>query len=646
MNDYNLDANSRRIAQMQRIERGKQIIAGKVDKEYRKDGYVNLLNKYGTAQDNTTAYFYQGEPTIPDIDLVRHYESNGLFSKIIDTPAEEAVKHGFELGINNPDVEAFVTDALDELDWEEKASTAIKWARLYGGCLIVMLIDDGRGLEEPLDWNNIRSIDELRVYERAVVQADYANIYNYDPKDPSRRTTSKFGMPEYYNVFSSYGTFTVHESRCMIFRNGILPEYITQSYYRFWGIPEYTRIKRALRETETAHGDAVKLLERSVQAIYKMKNLAQLLATDEGEDQVLKRLQVIDMARGILNSISIDSEGEDYSFQTFQLAGVKDVIDSTCNMLSALTSIPQTILFGRSPAGMNSTGESDLENYYNYVERIQKLMLKANLTDLLDIILRAGLAGGKIEEKPDFKLKFSPLWSMSETEQATVKSTNAQTSQAKAQTAQIYVDMGALDPSEVRKGLAKSDDFIIEELLDGEDVEEEDWGLADPVPLEAIAKEMKQGETTDVAGQESLFVPPNPSSGIMEQADDDECTSAAILVLKDGEILIGKRRDGTGWCGPGGHIEDGETPEQAARRELTEEFGIQAKEVIPVGVMDGLPKQYGVPFIFLCTDYDGTPKCDDKEMENARFCSLDELPDLHMFPPFSESILMLLKELK
>ena len=45
----------------------------------------------------------------------------------------------------------------------------------------------------------------------------------------------------------------------------------------------------------------------------------------------------------------------------FQFSGVSDVIDSTCNFLSALTSIPQTILFGRSPAGMNATGDADLE---------------------------------------------------------------------------------------------------------------------------------------------------------------------------------------------------------------------------------------------------------------------------------------------
>lgn len=72
-----------------------------------------------------------------------------------------------------------------------------------------------------------------------------------------------------------------------------------------------------------------KLLDRSVQAVYKMKDLAAELATEEGEDRVLRRLQTIDMARGLLNSITIDSEGEDYDFRQFQFSGVSDVIDST-----------------------------------------------------------------------------------------------------------------------------------------------------------------------------------------------------------------------------------------------------------------------------------------------------------------------------
>lgn len=380
-------------------ERGREILRRKngAVRPHREDGYVNLLNKYGTKQDNSEAYKFEREPVIPDMQLTGLYEGNGLFSKIIDTPAEEALKHGFDLNLKSDELNAFVEDALDDLEWEEKAATAIKWARLYGGALIVMLIDDGRGLEEPVDWEHIRSIDELRVYERSIVQPDYASLYqqDYGGKSVGNRV-SKFGQPEYYYVSSIYGSFKVHESRCLVFRNGVLPEQTSNATYLFWGMPEYVRIRRALRETVTAHTDSVKLLERSVQAIYSMKGLASLLTTDDGENQVLKRLQLVDTSRGLLNSIAIDSEGEQYDFKTFQFSGVKDVIDATCNMLSALTNIPQTILFGRSPAGMNATGDSDFESYYNFVEKIQRLMLKRNLRTLLDVVFRAGIASGDV----------------------------------------------------------------------------------------------------------------------------------------------------------------------------------------------------------------------------------------------------------
>lgn len=643
MIDYFSDADMRKLEQLARIERGKQILAEKSGKTraYRRDGYINMLNKYGTLQDNSTAYTFTGEPMTPDLQLTQQYELNGLFARIIDLPAEEAVKHGFDLGLKSPDVETYVTDSLDWLEWEGKASTAIKWARLFGGSIIVMLIDDGRGIDEPLDWKNIKSVDDLRVYDRSIVQPDYTNLYNYDPKDPVRKTTSRFAMPEYYHVFSMYGTFTVHESRCLIFRNGILPERTTQAYYRYWGTPEYVRIQKELRETITSHSLGVKMLERSVQAIYSMKNLAQLLSTDNGEDAIIKRLQVIDMARGILNSIAIDSEGESYDFKNMQLSGVKDVIDTTCNMLSAVTNIPQTLLFGRSPAGENSTGASDLENYYNYIERIQKLMLRGNLKTIVDAIIRAGLANGKLEKEPDYKLSFNPLWSMSETEQAAVEQTRAQTSQIKAQTAQIYVDMQALDPSEVRAGLAKEEEFSVEELLD-EVSEDELWGLEEEdVPLSDLLTGTGEEETPSV-GENPTDTP--GANQIQKTAKDGRSpTSSAVLIIDEGKILVGNRRDGNGFCGPGGHIEDGESPERAARRELREEFNITAKNLIPIGTLDSLPDEYGIPFVFLCDEYSGKPKCDGVEMENEQFLSLEELNELPLFEPFAQSLNQLLE---
>lgn len=636
-------------------ERGREILRRKngAVRPHREDGYVNLLNKYGTKQDNSEAYKFEREPVIPDMQLTGLYEGNGLFSKIIDTPAEEALKHGFDLNLKSDELNAFVEDALDDLEWEEKAATAIKWARLYGGALIVMLIDDGRGLEEPVDWEHIRSIDELRVYERSIVQPDYASLYqqDYGGKGVGNRV-SKFGQPEYYYVSSIYGSFKVHESRCLVFRNGVLPEQTSNATYLFWGMPEYVRIRRALRETVTAHTDSVKLLERSVQAIYSMKGLASLLTTDDGENQVLKRLQLVDTSRGLLNSIAIDSEGEQYDFKTFQFSGVKDVIDATCNMLSALTNIPQTILFGRSPAGMNATGDSDFESYYNFVEKIQRLMLKRNLRTLLDVVFRAGIASGDVAEEPDYKLEFKPLWSLSDTEQAAVDQTKAQTALVKAQTAQAYVDMQALDPTEVRRRLASDEEFDVEDIISEDDEDDLLQSLLGTEPsamsdVEAAQKNIEQGQAPGGEEQSATVAPTaTPPTTNADATDTDY--GVGVLVVQDGRFLCGTRLKGGSVGGPGGHIEAGESPEDAAIRETQEEFGITPKDLMPVAFLSDLKPPYCPSHVFLCTDFDGSIRCDDGEMTSPGFITAEKVAELstqnpeRLFLPFAQSITALL----
>ena len=636
-------------------ERGREILRRKngAVRPHREDGYVNLLNKYGTKQDNSEAYKFEREPVIPDMQLTGLYEGNGLFSKIIDTPAEEALKHGFDLNLKSDELNAFVEDALDDLEWEEKAATAIKWARLYGGALIVMLIDDGRGLEEPVDWEHIRSIDELRVYERSIVQPDYASLYqqDYGGKGVGNRV-SKFGQPEYYYVSSIYGSFKVHESRCLVFRNGVLPEQTSNATYLFWGMPEYVRIRRALRETVTAHTDGVKLLERSVQAIYSMKGLASLLTTDDGENQVLKRLQLVDTSRGLLNSIAIDSEGEQYDFKTFQFSGVKDVIDATCNMLSALTNIPQTILFGRSPAGMNATGDSDFESYYNFVEKIQRLMLKRNLRTLLDVVFRAGIASGDVAEEPDYKLEFKPLWSLSDTEQAAVDQTKAQTALVKAQTAQAYVDMQALDPTEVRRRLASDEEFDVEDIISEDDEDDLLQSLLGTEPsamsdVEAAQKNIEQGQAPGGEEQSATVAPTaTPPTTNADATDTDY--GVGVLVVQDGRFLCGTRLKGGSVGGPGGHIEAGESPEDAAIRETQEEFGITPKDLMPVAFLSDLKPPYCPSHVFLCTDFDGSIQCADGEMTSPGFITAEKVAELstqnpeRLFLPFAQSITALL----
>ncbi|MCB6499047.1 DUF1073 domain-containing protein [Colidextribacter sp. 210702-DFI.3.9] len=669
--------------------------AGKAVRPYRADGYVNMMNKYGTSKDTTEGYRFRAEPVVPDELLTMYYEGNGLFAKIIDTPAEEAIKHGFTLeSTKDQKIEDFYTEALDELDWEETAMTAIRWARLFGGSIAVMMINDGRGIDEPLDWRNIRSIDDIRVYDRSVIQPDYQSMFSYDPRDPFRTRGSRLGMPEFYHVTSRTGTFTVHDSRCLVFQNGILPENTTNSIYQLWGIPEYVRINRAIRDAEVAHGSATKLLDRSVQAVYKMKDLAAELATEEGEDRVLRRLQTIDMARGLLNSITIDSEGEDYDFRQFQFSGVSDVIDSTCNFLSALTSIPQTILFGRSPAGMNATGDADLENWYNYLERIQKRMVKKNLRYLLSVIFQAGVRTGEVDEVPKIKVEFNPLWSLSDTEQADLDQKRAQTQFTRAQTAQLYIDKQVIDPSEVRAKLADSEEFDVENMLDEYDDEdlfsdEPTEGL--PVSGDVGQSVFEQGQFADYAEgtsteehkkdpggdgeaptaapaatklpqdmsdeerqQSAANAPQNRAKASVQDVKGDGNTSTpedtkacvGVLVVSQGKVLSGTRKTEFGYgliCGPGGHIKDGESPKQAAFREAEEEFGISPKELIPLGRGPMEPDTGIEPYIFLCTEYEGEPHCVDGEMADPQFRTLEEIEQLtpSLFQPFADDVKLL-----
>lgn len=604
--------------------------SNKKSESIRLDGYMNLLNKYGTFRDNSTAYEYISERYDFSPELTMHYESNGLFAKIIDTPAEEAVRHSFDLGIKDEEIQNRILDKFENLDFETNIETALKWKRLYGGSVILMLADDGNtSLEEPLNVSKLRDIEELRCYESAIVFPEYTTAYRDVGYKVLPTQKTKFGMPEYYVVNSLMGSFRVHESRLLIFRNGRTPERTISADYRFWGIPEYHRISKALRIAATANESGSKMLEKSVQPIYKMGNLAQLLATDDGEDMVLKRLQLIDLARGFLNTIAIDSDNEDYGFQSYTLTGAKDIFDTAYGMLSAVTNIPQTILFGRSPEGMNATGKSDFENYYNYINRIRKQDMKNNYLLFINLLLIADRNRGVIKEIPTVNFEFKPLWSLNETEQATVDKIKADAEQVKAATAQTYVDMGAVDPTEVRKGLKQEEVYEIEDLIDDDD--------GDLIQPDVMARLQQQQEPQQIQPQKERLEAQQNIDG-----EDDKITSAAIIIFDGENILCGERKDGQGLCGPGGHIEKGETPEQAAMREAFEEFGIEVENLVPLGTIDDLPQEYGRPQIYATNAFKGEIKSNPFEMLNNRFLPLSYILTQPLFPPFKESLLLYL----
>lgn len=95
----------------------------------------------------------------------------------------------------------------------------------------------------------------------------------------------------------------------------------------------------------------------------------------------------------------------------------------------------------------------------------------------------------------------------------------------------------------------------------------------------------KYPEETSHIQEETAFLSEysNPSS---RSNVAGHVTGSGILI-KDGKILLIKHRYIQEWFQPGGHIDDGETPLQAAIRELTEETGWQTKligEDLPIDI--------------------------------------------------------------
>lgn len=390
------------------------------------------------------------KPKEVDRRLTYFYEGNGLFAKIIDLPAEECFRTGFKILGDVPDdgIENAM-ELLETLNWEETATTAVKWARLFGGALVVMLIDDGGGIEEPLILENIRSVDGLVVYDRSIVRPSSVGV-----------DSSSHQMPEYYQVFSHYGTFTVHASRCLVFRNGDkLPEQSAVRQLWPWGIPEAFRIAKEVQNAEVSNGNAARMLEKATQPVHKIRGLAQKMATEDGEAQIRRQMDIADFARGLFNTVVIDSE-DDFDFVGEIPEGIKYVLDVPKRALSAVCGIPDIVLWGRrtiidprSRPKWRRQDKETMEQWYSFVHRIQVGMVKNNLWRLLSIIFHAGVNSGELSILPKFDIEFNPLWSIDDLEQADIGLKEARAQRDKAQTAALYVKMGSIKPSEIRKGL-------------------------------------------------------------------------------------------------------------------------------------------------------------------------------------------------
>lgn len=97
---------------------------------------------------------------------------------------------------------------------------------------------------------------------------------------------------------------------------------------------------------------------------------------------------------------------------------------------------------------------------------------------------------------------------------------------------------------------------------------------------------------------------------ITDQQPDQQFVTCSFVLAFDGDKLLLTKLNARGWDIPGGHIEAGETPEEAARRELFEETGAHVNDLDFLGyeiirLLGDEPEGYKYPYpdsymVFYC----------------------------------------------
>ena len=119
-----------------------------------------------------------------------------------------------------------------------------------------------------------------------------------------------------------------------------------------------------------------------------------------------------------------------------------------------------------------------------------------------------------------------------------------------------------------------------------------------------------------------------PSCGHVDWGNPKPAVGA--ILVREGRVLLSRRAREPGkglWDLPGGFLEVGEHPEDAIRRELREETGLEARVVRLLAIATGEYQGAGtLNLVYLC-EAEGEPRADDDSAE-LRWCAPDDLPPM------------------
>lgn len=388
---------------------------------------TEVLNKLYTidAFQNQMARLGFGQPNLnegADYPLTRMSQNYNLFTslyrsswivrKIVDVFPSDMVKNWIKFNSSlDPEKISKINSVIRKTKTKEKIKEGLRWARLYGGAAGLILIDGDEDLSEPLDYDAIMLDD----YKGLLIFDRWNGIYP-DIELEDDISDEEYGYPKYYSIslseansnlmlsYNKQDLVKVHHSRIVRFNGRDLPLWERQAEM-FWGESEIEIVFEELKKRDNTSANIASLIFLANIRVLKMNDLGQLLgaSTQKAQENLYKVLQAQNQLMSNMGIYVMDKD-DDFGSEQYSFGGLNDIYESFMLDIAGACEMPVTKLFGREPAGFNSTGESDLTQYYDTLEEKQETYLQPIIDKLLPIIFMSTL--GAIPEDLDWE--FNP----------------------------------------------------------------------------------------------------------------------------------------------------------------------------------------------------------------------------------------------
>jgi phage-related protein (TIGR01555 family) len=424
------------------------------DNGARADGLVNVLTGMGTGRDKSQYTSSTPIVFIGQEDLENLY-SEWIPKRIVDIVAEQSTRKGFKVLFGGEGAAAEevvgIEQVIEDLYILENLGLASKNARLFGGAVILLYINDGRSADQPVNYANIRSVEGMEVLDRWQIAPviNEESLYDY-----SKAT--------YYQIISGDlirqpQLAKIHKDRILRFDGEWLPYRIRQRNYG-WGMSTLQSVYDSFRFYSTGISSAATLLTEFDIFVHKIRGLASMLSAGK-EREVRDRLVVNDMSKSIYRGYAIDAEKEELDFISRNFGGIGEILEKLRIDIIGASQIPHTILFGESPGGLGSTGRSEERDFAKHLGDYQASHYKRPLQQLMTMIMmsKEGPTNGQVPDS--WRIKFNDLFELNEREKADVRARVAAVDGR-------YVQLGILHPKEVAEARYGGSEWSMELTLD------------------------------------------------------------------------------------------------------------------------------------------------------------------------------------